>query len=593
MPRASLAEPSHGIAMVGEPALPADLAHLPYADPEAPKRGTIRLAEPGSFDSLRPWVLKGNPVMPLSIQPNLVVETLMLRSVDEPFTLYCLLCETVETDAARSWVEFTLRPEARFSDGSPVTVEDVMWSYETLGTEGHPRYLGTWGKVAAMEQTGERSVRFTFNTPDRELALLMGMRPILKKAQWEGQDFTASSMEVPIGSGPYVVGAVDPGRSISFRRNPDYWARDLPLTQGLNNFDTIRYDYFADSNAMFEAFKAGEIDIWREQNAARWARDYGFPAVTSGAVVKEEIPHQRPSGIVGLVMNTRNPLFADWRVRQAMIEAFNFRFINATLTGGDDPRITSYFANSPLAMDEGAAEGRVAELLAPYAADLPPGTLEGYALPEGSERALDRSGIRRAIALLEEAGWTVQDGVLKNAEGRPFAFEILLNQTGSSMRSSSEVQQIVDIYLEALRPLGMQAQVTLLDSAQYVERTNNYRFDMTWYERALSLSPGNEQTLYWGAQGVTEPGSRNWMGMNAPAAEAMIAAMLGAETAGDYTAAVQALDRVLTAGRYVIPVGFPQVSRLARSARLAYPAQVPLYGDWPGWMPDAWWSTAP
>lgn len=580
--------------MYGEPALSAGFSHLPYADPEAPKGGTIRLAEPGSFDSLKPWVLKGNPVMPLSLQPNLVVETLMLRSLDEPFTLYCLLCETVETDAARTWVEFTLRPEARFSDGSPVTIEDVMWSFETLGTEGHPRYLGTWSKVARMEQTGERSVRLTFNTPDRELALLMGMRPVLKKAQWAGQDFTRSSMEVPVGSGPYVVDRVDPGRSISFRRNPDYWGRDLPLTQGLNNFEVIRYDYFADSNAMFEAFKAGEIDIWRELNAARWDRDFAFPAVLSGQVVKAEVPHQRPSGIIGLVMNTRNPLFADWRVRQALIEAFNFQFINRTLTGGKDQRIASYFSNSTLAAGDGPAQGRVRELLEPFAAELPPGTLEGYALPEGADRPIDRGSARQALTLLEEAGWSVQrDGRLRDAEGRPFAFEILLNQAGSSMRSSSEVQQMVDIYVEALRHLGIDARVTLLDSAQYVERTNNYQFDMTWYERALSLSPGNEQMLYWGRAGVTEPGSRNWMGIDTPAAEAMVQAMLGATSDEEFTAAVQALDRVLTAGRYVIPVGYAPVSRLAHSAHLAHAAHIPLYGDWPGWMPDAWWSTAP
>lgn len=587
MPLASAAEPAHAIAMVGEPALPQGFAHLPYANPDAPKGGTIRLAASGGFDSLKPWVLKGTAAEGVA---SLVAETLMYRSVDEPFTLYGLLAESVETDPDRTWVEFTLRPEARFSDGSPVTVEDVIWSYETLGTQGHPRYQGAWAKVAAVEQTGERKVRLTFNTPDRELALLMGMRPILKKAQWAGQVFAASSLEAPVGSGPYVVDKVDPGRSISFRRNPDWWARDLPVSRGLHNFDSIRYDYFADSNAMFEAFKGGEIDLWREQNPARWQTEFGFPAVTSGEVIKEEVPHGRPSGIVGLVMNTRNPLFADWRVRQALIEAFNFRFINQVLTAGSDPRITSYFSNSTLAAGAGAAEGAVAGLLAPHAADLPPGTLEGVALPEGSETALDRKGLRAAMKLLEEAGWSVQDGVLKNAEGRPFAFEILLNQSGSAMRSSSEVQQIVDIYLESLRALGITATAVLLDSAQYVERTNNYQFDMTWYERALSLSPGNEQMLYWGAAGVAQPGSRNWMGMDVPAAEAMVAAMLGATNAADFTDAARALDRILIAGRYVIPVSFSPVSRLAHSARLKHPETIPLYGDWPGWMPDVWWS---
>lgn len=589
MPLTTLAEPAHGIAIYGEPALPQGFAHLPYANPDAPKGGTIRMAEPGGFDSLKPWVLKGNAAWGVGVH---VTESLMMRSIDEPFTLYGLLAETVEVAPDRAWVEFTLRAQARFSDGSPVTVDDVIWSYQTLGTQGHPRYHGAWSRVAGIEATGPRTVRITFNQPDRELPLLMGLRPILQKAQWQDQDFSDSSLEAPVGSGAYVVDRVDPGRSISFRRNPDYWGRDLPLMAGVNNFDVIRYDYFGDANAMFEAFKAGEVTVWRELSAQKWAGEYDFPAMTDGRLVKAEVANQRPSGIVGLVMNSRNPIFDDWRVRQAMIEMFNFPFINQTLNGGADPRITSYFSNSVLAMGDGPATGRVAELLQPFAADLPPGTLEGYALPEGSDRPMDRAAVRRAMALMQEAGWTVQDGQLKNADGQPFAFEILLNQNGTAMRSGSETQQIVNIYVEALRPLGITPRITLLDAAQYVERTNNYQFDMTWYERGLSLSPGSEQRLYWGQDGVTTPGSRNWMGVDSPAAEAMIDAMVEAESAEDFTAAVQALDRVLTAGRHVIPVSFSPISRLAHAADLEYPDQTPIYGDWPGFLPEVWWQEA-
>lgn len=590
MPRTAVAEPAHGLAMYGEPALDSGFTALPYVNPDAPKGGSIRLAEPGTFDSLKPWVLKGNSAWGIGVH---VTETLMYRSIDEPFTLYGLLAESVETADDRSWVEFTLRPEAKFSDGSPVTVEDVMWSYETLGTIGHPRYQSVWKKVEKMEKTGDNKIKFTFNVQDRELPLLLGMRPVLKKAQWEGKDFAESGLEPPIGSGAYVVDKVDPGRSVTFKRNPDYWGKDLPVNKGRDNFDEIRYDYYADNNAMFEAFKAGEATMWRELSAQKWDTDYAFPAVTDGKVVKEEIPNQRPSGIMGLVMNTRNPIFADWRVRQAMIEAFNFKFMNATLNGGKDPRITSYFSNSVLGMTPGKpAEGRELELLQPFAADLPPGTIEGYTLPEGGDQALDRAGIRTALKLLEEAGWTVQDGTLKNAEGKPFAFEILLNQAGSSMRNASETQQIVDIYVEALKNLGIAPKVTLLDSAQYVERTNNYQFDMTWYERALSLSPGNEQNLYWGSAGVTEPGSRNWMGMNSPAAEAVIKAMLESKDAEEFTAATRTLDRILTAGRYVIPVNFSPVARLAHASDLHHPETIPLYGDWPGFMPEVWWQKA-
>ncbi|MFB2532260.1 extracellular solute-binding protein [Paracoccus sp. p3-h83] len=578
------AEPKHAIAMYGQPALAADFTHLPYANPDAPKGGTIRFGEPGGFDSLNPWILKGNAPWGLGLY---VTESLMARSIDEPFTLYCLLCETVETDDARSWVEFTLRPDARFSDGSPVTVEDVMWSYETLGTKGHPRYQGAWAKIDRMEQTGPLKLRFTFKQPDRELTLLMGMRPILKKAQWEGKDFTASGLDSPIGSGPYTIGKFEAGRYVTFVRNPDYWGRDLPVNKGRNNFDEVRYDYFGDGDVVFQAFKAGDLDFWRETNPAKWASQYDYPAVRDGKVIKAEIPHQRPSGIIGWMMNTRNPIFADWRVRQAMIEAFNFDFINTTLSGGADPRICSYFCNSPLAMGEGPATGKVAELLAPFAADLPPGTIEGYALPQGNaERAQDRGGLRRAAALLAEAGWTVQDGVLKNAEGTPFTFEVLLAQ------GASESQQMMNIYTEALKGLGIQPKVTVVDSAQYAERTNSYAYDMIYRQIALSLSPGNEQMLYWGAKGVTEPGSRNYMGMNSPAAEAMVNAMLTATAPEDFTAAVQALDRVLTAGRYVIPVTYPKVTRIAYKADLHYPETLPLYGDWPGFMPEVWWKDA-
>lgn len=582
MPGDLKAEPSHGIAMYGAPALPPDFVSLPYANPTAPKGGRIVFGESGSFDSLNPFIIKGNPPTGISA---LTVETLMGRSYDEPFSLYGLLAESIDTDPDRSWVEFTLRENARFSDGKPVTVEDVIWSFETLGTKGSPRYAAAWAKIAKTEKTGPRSVRFTFNAKDRELPLILGLRPVLEKAQWDGKDFTASSLEAPIGSGPYVVGEFEPGRFITYKKNPDWWGKDLPINRGLHNLDEIRYEYFGDGGVVFEAFKAGEITSYRETNPVKWAENFSFPAVTAGDVVLSEIPHQRPSGIDGFAFNTRKPVFADWRVRQALILAFNFEFINQTLTNGIEPRIQSYFSNSVLGMAPGKpAEGKELDLLAPYKDSLLPGAIDGYALPVAEGGEANRKNIRAATKLLEEAGWaTDADGVLKNAAGEPFAFEILLQQ------GEDEILSIANIYVEALKRLGIEARVTTVDSAQYKERTNAYDFDMTHYIRSLSLSPGNEQVLYWGSKGASEPGTRNWMGIASPAVDGLIQTMLAAQQEEDFVATVRALDRVLTSGRYVIPFWYSDVSRIAHRKELHYPARLPIYGDWIGFQPDVWW----
>lgn len=573
--------PAHAVSMYGEPALPPDFIHLPQANPEAPKGGRIVFGESGSFDSMNPYILKGRAPAGLS---GLTIQTLMGRNYDEPFALYGVLAQSITMDEARSFVTFTLRPEARFSDGSPVTVEDVMWSYETLGTQGNPRYLRAWQQIATMEKTGPRSITFTFNTQDRELPLLLGLRPILQKAQWEGKDFSESTLEVPIGSGPYVVDSFEPGSFVNYRKNPDWWAADLPFYRGQHNFDEVRFEYFGDSGVVFEAFKAGLLTSYREGNPEKWATAYTWPEVRSGEIVKSEIPHQRPSGISGFVMNTRKPLFKDWRVREALILAFNFDFINQTLNGGAQERITSYFSNSPLGYTPGTpAQGRVRALLEPFADQLLPGTLEGYALPQGDIHKANRKDLRAATGLLQEAGWSVQDGVLKDANGTPFSFEILISNGAQDMIA------VANIYIENLTRLGIKARVQTVDSAQYKERTNDYQFDMTPYRVGLSLSPGNEQFLYWGAEGVATPGRRNWMGMDVPAAEEMIKTMLSSTDQQEFIAATKALDRILTAGRYVVPSWFQKTSRLAHNKNLHFPERLPLYGDWLGFQPEVWW----
>nr|WP_242500373.1 extracellular solute-binding protein [Tropicimonas sp. IMCC6043] len=571
----------HGIAMYGDPALPPDFTALPYVNPDAPKGGRITLSEVGSFDSLNPFILKGRSVYG---QRNYGYESLMGRNWDEPFTLYGLLAESIETGPNREWVEFTLRPEARFSDGSPVTVEDILWSFETLGTLGHPRYQGAWDKVETAEAVDERTVRFTFNTEDNELPLILGLRPILKKSTYDDRPFDESSLEPPVGSGPYVIADFEPGRFVVLKKDPDWWGADLAFNRGQHNIDEIRYEWFGDGDVAFEAFRAGEISSNREGNLAKWKTSYDFPAVRSGEIVLSEIPHQRPGGIRGLVMNTRRAPFDDWRVRDALIHAFNFEFINDAINGGEEPRITSYFVNSVLAMSDGPAEGKVRELLEPYADELLPGALEGYALPVSDGTDANRRNTRAALKILAEAGWSVQDGVMKNAAGESLEFSILL-RSGATQETN-----IAELYAEQLKRIGVVAHLETVDSAQYKERTEAYDFDMAYYIRLMSLSPGNEQILYWGSEGVTKSGTRNWMGMNSPAAEAMIDALLNGETQEDFRAAAKALDRVLTTGRYVIPIWYSPVSRLAHKAELTYPVgKTQMYGDWIGFQPDVWW----
>ena len=571
--------------MFGKPALPPDFKSLPYANPDAPKGGRVVQGEVGTFDSLNPLILKGNVPWQLA---SLAYELLMGRSYDEPFTLYTLLAETVEVAPDDSWVEFHLRPEATFSDGTPVTVEDVLWSYETLGTVGHPRYLGAWQNVASAEKVGERGVRFTFTEPDRELALIMGMRPILKKAQWEGEDFAELGLDtIPITTAPYVISDFGPGRYVTLTRDADYWGADVPFMQGQMNFDEIRMEFYGDQSVMFEAFKSGAMNTLRETDAQRWARQYDFPRIRSGEVVKSEIPHDRPSGITGFVMNTRRAPLDDWRVREALIRAFNFDFANQIVNGGALPRIASYFSNSSLAMDHGPAGGKVADYLSEYEDVLLPGALDGYTLPEADGTERNRSNMRSAIHLLNEAGWTVgESGILRDADGAPMRIEILLSQSGYQPQIA---QKTADLYLAALARLGIDARVTLVDQAQYTERTNAFDFDMTWYMRALSLSPGREQLLYWGSEAADEPGSLNWMGARSPAIDGLVQTMLTAGSEAEYVAAVQALDRVLTTGRYVIPVWFNPVSYIAHDADLHYPELLPIYGDYLGFMPEVWW----
>lgn len=571
---------SHGIAMHGSPALTPDFVALPQVNPDAPKGGRIVMGEVGGFDSLNPFTTLGRA--PSWVSP-LTVETLMGRAWDEPFSVYGWLAESITTNDSRTFVEFTLRDGGRFADGSPVTVDDVLWSFDALAS-AHPRYAAAHAKVSRAYATGPRSVRFDFAEPDRELPLILGLRPVLSRKDWEGRDLTASDMRAPLGSGPYAVAAVDPGRSITFRKREDWWARDLPLMRGQHNFDEVKFEYFADGSVMFEAFKAGEIMVFREGQASRWMTGYDFARIRDGSVVRSEIPHGRPAMMTGLAMNSRRPALADWRVRQALIDSFNFEFLNATINGGSEPRAQSWFWNSDLSMGTGAASEEVRALLAPFADSLPPDALEDLALPVSDGSEANRAGVRRADRLLQAAGWTVRNGQRTSATGEPLAFDILVPIGGAEMRA------VVTIWIRALDRLGISARLVAVDDAQMNARLRDYDFDITPIVRANSLSPGIEQLLYWGRAGVTQPGTRNIAGVDSPAVEAMIAAMLDARTPQEFRAAVRALDRALMAGRHVIPMWFADRSRLAHDRRLHHATdRLPVYGDAAGFLPDIWW----
>ena len=578
----AFSQPKHAISMYDTPQLPHDFVSLPYASQSAQKGGVLRIGAVGTFDSVNPHIVKGRSPWQLRFWNY---ETLMGRSWDEPFTLYGLLAESIETGPNREWVEFTIRPEAKFSDNSPVTVEDIIWSYKTLGKIGHWRYRGLWKKIESIEETGLRKVKITFNEDNPELALLAGMRPILKKTQWDDIDFENSSLEIiPISTAAYVISKIKPGKSITMARNPSYWGNNLPFRKGTLNFDEISIEYFGDATVLFEAFKAGEIDIFREGNAEKWETQFNFPAVANKEVIKSEIPHGRPTGMRGLVMNSRRPIFSDWRVRQALIEAFNFDYINEAQNAGRQERITSYFSNSILGMREGAADGDVLRLLENSDQTLLPGTLEGYKLPKGDGSQRNRANMKKALKNLNIAGFNVTDGKLLDSQGRQFSFSILLRQ------GAQEYQSIVEMYSTSLRRLGIDVKIELADSSQYWERIKKLEFDMAPYSRDLSLSPGNEQYLYWSSEYADVEGTRNLMGIKSPTMDDLLNKIMKSSSLRELQSITRAMDRLLMAGRYVIPIYHNGPSRIAHKSNLKYPDKTPLYGDRIGFFPDVWWK---
>ncbi|HSK40093.1 MAG TPA: extracellular solute-binding protein [Arenibaculum sp.] len=569
--------PRHGVAMHGAPALLEGFAHLPYVNPDAPKGGAIRHGAAGSFDSLNPFIVRGRPALGLGT----TYESLLARSWDEPFSLYGLLAETLTLPDDRSWVEFTLHPQARWHDGRPVTVDDVLFSWRMLRDRGSPRYRTYYSKVASAGRTGERSVRFTFaEGTDRELALIMGLMPILPAHWWESRDFGRTMLEPMPGSGPYRVESVDPGRSIVYRRVEDWWGRDLAFNRGLHNFDTVRYDYYRDEGVSIEAFQTGAYDFRRETDPRRWAIGYDGPPVRDGRITLETLPHSRPEPMRALIYNTRRPIFAERRVREALGHLLDFEWMNRSLFHGAFRRTASFYPNSELAAEGLPTRGEL-ELLEPWRAELPPELFEKpFTLPatDGSGPAGMRPPMRRAVGLLAEAGWRLSGGRMLDAAGRPFTFEILLNDPAD--------ERIALEFSRQLRRIGIEARVRTVDSAQYRARLDGFDFDMTLNRWVSTLSPGNEQMLYWSSGAAGQEGSRNYAGIRNPAVDALAASLGDARTREELVTRVHALDRALLWGHYVIPLFHQGEDRVAYWSRLRRPEVTPVYGL----VIETWWS---
>jgi peptide/nickel transport system substrate-binding protein len=574
----------HGIAMHGAPAKPAGFSHYPYADPSAPKGGRVALGVLGSFDSLNPFIVRGVAAAGLR---DFVYESLLSRALDEPFTLYGLLARSVEVPDDRKSITFELDPRARFSDGRPVTVDDVLFSHALLRDKGLPNLRVYYRKVTAARAVGERTVRFDLGDgSDRELPLILGLMPILPRHAVDPETFEQTTLVPPVGSGPYVVAAVDVGRALTYRRNPDYWGRELPVTRGRFNFDTVTFEYARDGTTLFEAFKVGTIHVRNESDPVAWAESYGFPAARDGRVVRAEFETALPAGMTAFALNTRRPPLDDRRVRRALLALFDFEWTNKSLYNNAYTRTQSFFARSPLASlgrPADAEERRLSAALPPRARPLDPTLLDGtWRLPVSDGGGHNRANSRRALALLAEAGYGLDKGrMVRRSDGRPLALELLAVSRGQ--------ERLMLSYAQSLARLGIEAKVRQVDSSQFQARRTRFDFDIVQWTWPASLSPGNEQLHRWSAAAARTEGSFNLPGVEDPAVDGVIAALLGARERPAFEAAVRLLDRLLLAGDYVVPLFHAERQWLAHWSHLRYPKTTSLYG----YQLDTWWSTDP
>jgi peptide/nickel transport system substrate-binding protein len=579
------AAPLHGIAMHGEPDLPADYRHFDYVNPTVKKGGSVRYGVVGTFDSLNPFNLKSIRTTARGIWDpafgNLVYETLMVRSGNEPFTLYGLLAQSVEWDDSRSFIQFNLDPRARWSDGVPVTPDDVIFSMEVLRDKGRIPFSDRLARVERMEKVGTHGVRFTFNeTADREFPLILASAtPILPKHAIDAATFDQSTLKTPVGSGPYLVTSVQPGEKIVYERNPDYWGKDIPSKIGFDNYDRISVEYFLQDSTLFEAFKKGAIDIYPDGSPTHWNRAYDFPAAHNGTVIKDALKPQLPSGMLGFVFNTRRSIFSDVHVRAGLSAAFDFEWANRNLFENAYTRTQSFWMNSPLTSLGKQADDKELALLGDATRRMEPELLDGrYRLPRTDGSGADRKVLRKAVDHLAKGGYTIKNGRMSDKHGRHLTFEV--------MTQTVDQEKLALAYQRTLRLIGVEMRIRTVDDSQYQARSAAFDYDMIVKSYPSSLSPGIEQIGRWGSTSRDRNGSFNFAGVADPDIDRLIQAMLSARSEEDFEAAVRAYDRLLLAGHYLVPLYHVDDQWVARQSHIRYPQNLPLYG----YQLNTWWD---
>jgi microcin C transport system substrate-binding protein len=572
---AALAAGTYGVSLFGELKYGSDFKNFDYVNPTAPKGGTMKFSAIGTYDTFNPFVVKGVSAAGIGG----IFDTLTTASEDEPGSEYGLAAESIDLAADKLSVLYTLRKEARFHDGSPMTADDVVWTFDTLRTKGNPRYRSYYGDVTKVEKEGERGIRFTFKSADnRELPQIIGQMPVLSKAYWSSRDFSKTTLEPPLGSGAYKIETFDPGRSVTYRRVADYWGDQLPVNKGRHNVDVLRYDYYRDGTIALEAFKAGQYDIRIENSSILWATGYDGPALRQGLIKKEEIPNELPSGMQGFGYNLRRPLFQDPRVRQALAYAFDFEWSNKNLFYGAYTRTRSYFDNSELAA-KGVPQGAELQILEKYRGKIPDEVFtKEYDPPKYDGSGNIRDGLREGLKLLQAGGWSFKNEKLVNEKtGQPLEFEILLD--------NPQFERIVLPFAKNLERMGITARVRTVDNAQYEKRMETFDYDMTIVAFGQSLSPGNEQREYWGSKAADEEGSRNLLGIKNPVLDELIEELIKAPDRASLVAHTRALDRILQYGYYVIPNYHIAAFRVAYWDKFRRPQVSPKYGV----GIDTWW----